>query len=580
MSIRQKWQIGLSSQKKLSDALAIPLEEVSPKLEIRRKRHLEIIRKMSVSTRDAVVKRVNAEKTAIKNKEILLENSIVPYIKIEDNLVRFYPERHISGQITGFVDGEWDGKYGIEGYFQDMLQWVSPTERVTKDSAGRPIGGSLREDMLSMKNGVDITLTIDRNIQKEISFRLARAVEKFRANKWSAIVMDPKTGAIISMVNYPDFDPNNFTQVYEMEKVDYAKYQNPYFDLFGTPLFVVDTLSGTTYSNIDGQRLKLREATTDELSNFAIPKYKYKNKFGAWVYTNNIITDLYEPGSVFKAITVAIGLDTGEIEPTDTYYDKWYVELDYGGGQKWKISNVSHECMGRHTYLHALDWSCNVGMIDIIQKIGPSLFHKYITDFGFGTKTNITLDGEHFSHIDPYEKWSRTQFFTMSFGQGINMTLLQMASAYSILANGWVFMEPHIVESMIYPDGKKIDMIPTPLRRVIKEETAKKITAMLVDGVRNGFAKKWGIPGYSIAGKTGTSQIPYKWGYENRILGQDLGHTITSYGGYAPASNPKFVLIVAIDRPRTDQYSENTSSALFAELAGYLLEYYKIPKNN
>ena len=102
---------------------------------------------------------------------------------------------------------------------------------------------------------------------------------------------------------------------------------------------------------------------------------------------------------------------------------------------------------------------------------------------------------------------------------------------------------------------------------------------MLVNGVRNGFAKKWWVPGYTVAGKTGTSQIPYKGWYENRILGQDLWHTITSYGGYAPANNPKFVLIVMVNRPRTDQYSENTSSALFSEIAKYLLEYYKIPKN-
>ena len=143
-----------------------------------------------------------------------------------------------------------------------------------------------------------------------------------------------------------------------------------------------------------------------------------------------------------------------------------------------------------HTYLHALDWSCNVGMISIIGKIGPSLFHKYIHDFGFGAKSDITLDGENYSQISPYEKWSRTQFFTMSFGQGINATMLQMAAAYSVLANGGIYMEPHIVESITYPDGKKIDTIPTPLRRVIQEETAKKVTAMLVDGVRNGFAKK------------------------------------------------------------------------------------------
>ncbi len=565
---------------KLTGVLGIEQDSLLPKLEIRKKRHLEIIRKMNVSTRDAVVKRLSSERSAIKNKELYIEDSIVPFIKIEDNLVRFYPEKNIVSQITWFVDAEWNGKYGIEGYFQNLLQWESPTQRVIKDSANRPIWWYVSKGLITSKNGVDITLTIDRNIQKEISSRLSTAVEKFRANAWSVIVMDPHTWAIKAMVNYPDYDVNNFNQIYEMQKVNYVKYQNPFFDLFGVPLFVIDTQSGTIFSNIEWQRLKLREATLPEIQNFSIAKYMYKNKFWAWVYTNNVITAFYEPGSVFKAITAAIGLDSGEIEPDDTYFDKWYIELDYGGGQKWRISNIASQCSGRHTYIHALNWSCNVGMISIIEKIGPSLFHKYIKEFGFGAKTNITLDGENYAQISPYEKWSRTQFFTMSFGQWLSATMIQMAAAYSVLANGGIYMEPHIVESTTYPDGKKIDTIPTPLRRVIKEETAKKITAMLVDGVRNGFAKKWGVPGYTVAGKTGTSQIPYKWGYENRILGQDLGHTITSYGWYAPANNPKFVLILSIDRPRTDQYSENTSSALFSEISKYLLEYYKIPKNN
>ena len=564
---------------KIAGLMALDPKNILSRLEIRKKQHLEIIRKMNVSTRDAVLKRINAERNAIKNKELYIEDSIVPFIKIEDNLVRFYPEKNIVGQITGFVDGEWIGKYGVEWYFQNILQWDSPTQRVIKDNANRPIDGYVSRGLISSKNGVDITLTIDRNIQKEISSRLATAVESFRANKWSVIVMDPHTGAIKAMVNYPDYDVNNATQIYDMEMVSYAKYRNPYFDLFGVPLYVVDTLSGSIFANIEGQRLKLREAEIADIQNFNITKYKYKNKFWAWVYTNDIISAFYEPGSVFKGITTAIGIDTGEIDPNDTYYDKWYVELTYEWGRSSRISNVASQCTGRHTYLHALDWSCNVGMISIIEKIGPSLFYKYIQDFGFGMKTNITLDGENYSQISPYEKWSRTQFFTMSFGQGINATMLQMAAAYSVLANGWVYMEPHIVESITYPDGKKIDTIPTPIRRVLKEETSKIITAMLVDGVRNGFAKKWWVPGYTIAGKTETSQIPYKWGYENRIVWQDIGHTITSYGGYAPANNPKFVLILSINRPRTDQYSENTSSALFADIAKYLLEYYKIPKN-
>lgn len=122
--------------------------------------------------------------------------------------------------------------------------------------------------------------------------------------------MDPITGAVRAMVNYPDYDPNNFTQVYEMEVVSYLNYKNPYFELFGTPLYVVDTLSGTTFANIDGQRLKLREAEDREISNYSVTKYKYKNGYGSAVYSNDIVSAFYEPGSVFKAVTTAIGLDT------------------------------------------------------------------------------------------------------------------------------------------------------------------------------------------------------------------------------------------------------------------------------
>lgn len=142
--------------------------------------------------------------------------------------------------------------------------------------------------------------------------------------------MNPKTGAIIAMVNYPDFDPNSFPDVYDMEPVFYSIYENPSFDLYGVPLFVADAMSGTILSNIEGKRFKLREATEPEIANFAIMKYKFKNSFGVGNYRNDVISSLYEPGSVFKAFTVAIGIDTGEIKPDDTYLDKGKVELDLG----------------------------------------------------------------------------------------------------------------------------------------------------------------------------------------------------------------------------------------------------------
>jgi len=233
------------------------------------------------------------------------------------------------------------------------------------------------------------------------------------------------------------------------------------------------------------KKISLRAATEAEIDNRAIPKYKYKNMFGPGTYEADPVSALYEPGSVFKAVTVAIAIDTGDIKPSDTYTDKGYAEID-----QYKIKNVSNECIGLHTYAHALDWSCNVGMIDIVQKIGKSLFYKYINDFGFGQKSNITLEGETFRKIDPYEKWSRAKLFTMAFGQGITATVLQMATAYSTLANGGIYMQPYIVDSLTLADGTVVKNTPNPLRRVIKEDTSKKIIAMLTEGAKIGFAKK------------------------------------------------------------------------------------------
>ncbi len=560
----------------LSTLLSVPVEIINQKFAIKKRKHLEIIRKMSISVRDMVNKRMETELLAFKNKQINSTDMVSPFLKIEDNLIRYYPEWHTIGQITGFVDGEGKGKYWIEGYFDGNLQTENPTQTVVTDIAGRPIRDYISDTPLTLKSGVDITLTIDRNIQKEISKRLKESVAKLRANSASVVVMNPKTGAIIAMVNYPDFDPNSFTDVYDMEPVMYSQYPNPSFDLFGFPLFVVDTLSGTLLSTIEGKRMKFRQATEPEIANFAIMKYKFKNGFWVGNYKNDVIGSLYEPGSVFKAFTVAIGLDTGEIKPDDTYFDRGRVELDIGGGVKRTISNVSSTCMGRHTFLHSLNWSCNVGMINIVERVWKSLFHQYLHDFGFSSRTNITMDWETYSQISPYEKWSRMQFFTMSFGQWITATMLQMATAYSVLANGGVYMQPYIIESMSYPNGKKVETLPTPLRRVIKDETSKTITAMLVNGVQNGFARDGSVPWYTIAGKTGTSQIPSKGRYEEG----GPGHTITSFWWYAPAYNPKFVLIVRIDRPRTSEWSEYTSSPLFANIAKYLLEYYEVPKND
>lgn len=215
---------------KLMGILSLPKNELDFKLSNRTTRYIKILRKMGLSTRDMIDNRVQAEKVNIAQGRMLDSESIYHFFILEANPTRFYPEKNMGGQIVGFVDNANEGKYGIEGYFNEELKGKEGARIAKKDISGRTIG-SFDLGEKKMVNGTDIKLTIDRNIQKEVTKILADGVKEFRANKGSVVIMDPKTGAIIAMVTYPDFDPNNFGEVYELEKVSYAKYPNPSFDL-------------------------------------------------------------------------------------------------------------------------------------------------------------------------------------------------------------------------------------------------------------------------------------------------------------------------------------------------------------
>lgn len=214
----------------LSQLLSLPRADIDFKLSLRSARYVKVIKKMSFATKDLLDERINNERMSLESGLLSEENSIFKFFIIEPQPTRFYPERTIGGQILGFVDNAGIGRYGIEGYFHDQLQSQDVGRLVKQDSRGNFIGGY---DLETLQNeaGVDIELTIDRNIQKEITAILERGVKDFRANRGTAVVMDPKTGAIRAMVNYPDFDPNSFSEVYEMEKITGAKYPNPRVDL-------------------------------------------------------------------------------------------------------------------------------------------------------------------------------------------------------------------------------------------------------------------------------------------------------------------------------------------------------------
>lgn len=531
-------------------------------------RYIPIYRKLSLLLSDEIEQYIADERQAIWQWVLDKDSSIGWFIILTPHAQRIYPERSVWSQIIWFLDNEGKGHYGIEWYFDDALKW-NPWELVAKkDIKGRSISPiSIWDDSVSALEGIDIYTTIDRNIQRKVEDILEAWVKKYWANKGSVVVMNPKTGKILSMANYPSYNPNDPGKVYELKKVNYAEYPTPETDLLWKTVFVEDIEQWEAFF-YDGSKIFLRDATREDYSDYEKTKYIYKNDFWAWVYQNDAISGLYEPWSIMKSITVAVWIDTWEIKASDFYNDEWKLTID-----NFTIRNVDNDCLWYNTFQNALNYSCNVGMIRIVQKVWKALLHKYLEDFWFWRPTDISLEWEVFSKLDPYEKWPTSKLLTTSYGLGISTTALQMANAYSTLANGWIHMKPYIIDRITYNDGRVNQFKPEPLKRVIKESTSDTMIDMLVDSVENWVAWNGRVEWYTIAWKTGTSQIAFRWSYETWVAS-----TTWSFAGFAPAEDPLFTVVVKLERPRTSPYWGATSAYMFADIARQILEYYGVPK--
>ncbi|MDP2737016.1 MAG: penicillin-binding protein 2 [bacterium] len=287
------------------------------------------------------------------------------------------------------------------------------------------------------------------------------------------------------------------------------------------------------------------------------------------VFTNPAIFSQYEPGSIFKVITMAMAIDQEKVTPQTTYDDTGQVIIS-----KYKIENSDRKANGVQTMAEVLEKSLNTGAIFAMRSIGPDLFSEYVKKFGFGEKTGIELNGESKGDIKNLIKKPVGELYaaTASFGQGLAATPIQIAAAFLTLANNGIMMKPYIVKEIIKPDGSKIETKPETVGQIISEKTAAILGGMMVNVVEKGHGKLAGVKGYYVAGKTGTAQVPAKDG------GYQAGAHIGSFAGFAPADNPKFVMLVRIDQPRDVEWAESSAAPLFGELAEYMLNYWQVPK--
>lgn len=290
----------------------------------------------------------------------------------------------------------------------------------------------------------------------------------------------------------------------------------------------------------------------------------YKNVTDIGVFNNNAIFTPYEPGSVFKVITMAAALDMGKVTPNTTYTDKGI--LYYG---KYSITNAAHKKYGVQTMTDVLKESINTGAVFAAEKVGQEVFKKYVGNFGFGALTGVEMDREVSGNMSALSKKSDLSLATASFGQGITTTPMQLLNAYAAIANQGVLMKPHVVDSIIKSDGTVEKKQPEIVRQVISSRAAKLLSAMMVVAVKEGHGKKAGVPGYYVAGKTGTAQI-------SDVLGGYGTKTNQTFIGFAPADDPVFAMLVKYEEPER-RFAEYTAVPVFGEIAKFLVNYLQIP---
>ncbi|HET9738040.1 MAG TPA: penicillin-binding protein 2 [Solirubrobacteraceae bacterium] len=405
---------------------------------------------------------------------------------------RLYPREWSASQLLGVTGTEGHGLAGLEYSLDEFLRGQDGERRLKKDALGEPI--QLRETKATVR-GSDVRLTLDANLQDRAEEVLAEVGEAWQPKGATAIVMDPRDGALLALANWPRVNANALG-----DAPDYARQ-------------------------------------------------------------NRAIEVNYEPGSTFKAFTVAGALEDGEVTPDTTFNVPPTITVaDREIGE-------SHPAGYRTlTTRQILEQSSNVGSIIIGQRLGAERFDRWVRRFGFGSPTGIDLPGEERGIPLALENYSGSSMGNLPIGQGMAVTLMQMATGYAAIANGGVLRAPHVVERVAAREARK-----PKGRRVISEATAAAVRRML-EGVLGpgGTASGAGIDGYVMAGKTGTAEKPDEFG------GYSKTKFVSSFVGFAPAKRPKLLVAVMVDEPKGDIYGGTVAAPAFREITSFALNYLRI----
>jgi cell division protein FtsI (penicillin-binding protein 3) len=427
----------------------------------------------------------------------------LPGVHELDEPKRFLPAGDLAVPLLGKVGTDNEGQGGLEAQYEHRLAGTPGAVRLERDPNGRDIPGGVQHFEPSTR-GEDLVLTLDRSMQYEAEQALAAEIVAAHARGGIAAVMQSDTGEVLAMAN--------LTRAGDPARP-------------GDPAGVVVPAQSTT-----------------------------------------ALTNVYEPGSVNKMITVAGSLEQGAIAPGDRMTvpdhikvsDALFHDDEDHPVKQWSITDIVAN-------------SSNVGTIMIGRRLGKERIDQYLRAFGFGRRTGLGFPGESAGLLLDPARWYSTSIGTVPIGQGVAVTAMQMLAAYNTIANGGTYVAPKLVKASIDGDGKRHDTPPSDRHRVVSERTAAEVTAMLGEVVRVGTGKLAAIDGYGVAGKTGTARKPL-----DGARGYKEGAYVSSFVGFVPAARPAITAMVVLDEP-TPIYGGLVAAPVFAELARYGLRELRVP---
>ncbi len=465
-----------------------------------------------------IAKKVEQDKVSLL-KTWMSDNEISSGINIDEDTKRYYPYNSLAAHVIGFTGTDSQGLYGIEAKWDSTLTGVAGKIVTVADVYNSEISNDASQ-YVEVENGSDLYLTIDVNIQSIMEKYLEQGVTQASASAGSAIAMDPQTGDILGMATYPSYNLND--------------------------PFTLSDEQITAMTGVDASTV-----SSTEKANLLYERWSDKN-----------ISSAYEPGSTFKTIMSSIALEEN--------YTKEEVANDFNCPGSITVADktircASHEVHGSQTLKQALGNSCNVAFIQLGQRIGFNTLYKYFRAFGLFEKTGIALSGESSSIFFDDANKGPVQLATMSFGQRFEITPLQLVTAVSSIANGGKLMQPRIVKQVVSTDSDSKTVTstidPVTVRTVISEETAKTVRDMMEYVVTDGGGKKGAVPGYTIAGKTGTAEGTSKDGNRYNV-------SSVSFMAIAPSQDAEVVLLTVLYEPKT---SSSFGSTLVAPIVSKML---------